>query len=279
MLKRWVKQLKMIGYPFIYNGVPSEVFEMSIVFINNNNTEINSGSGVEMQTDSVFRNPEVLFMGARQAPVLEFPIEFVCEKPMDIYTYHEVKDWLFGGLEFKPLQICIDNLKTYYFNCKITAQKDYIYGDGYRGFSGNVVCDAPWAWEFPISKTFNSSDMPNEYNTIKIFNLSADKEDVKPIVRFTLAQNSYSFSMRNQSYENYLFEFTNLLSGEEIEVDNKSGIISSSTGLRRLKNLTKGKNSGFFKLKRGLNTLSCTGKIEKLEIIYQNAIRLGGGFY
>lgn len=266
----------MIGYPFIYSGVPSEIFGMSIVFINNNNTEVNSGSGVELKIDNVFRNPEVLFMGAIQSPVLQFPIEFVCDQAMDVYKLHEVKDWLFGNLNYKPLQICVDTLKTYYFNCKLIAEKDYIYGDGYTGFSCTAMCDAPWAWEFPIKKEFDLS--ASNFNTVKVFNVSGDKEDIKPIVRFKLLPNEYYFSIKNKSNNNLLFEFADLQSEEEIEVNNKTGIITSSTGLRRLKNLTKGINSGFLKLKKGQNILECTGKVH-LEIIYQNAIRLGGGFY
>ena len=267
----------MIGYPFIYNGVASELFDMSIVYINNNHTEIESGSGVEMQTDTVFRNPEVLFMGAKQSPALEFSIEFVCEKPMDVYKYHEIKDWLFGGLQFKPLQICIDNFKTFYFNCKLKADKDYVYGDGYRGFNCTAICDAPWAWEFPTHKKYQLTE--SSTNTIRIYNISADKEDIKPIVKFTLAPNEYNFSITNTSYNNLLFKFSNLSYEESITIDNKTGNITSSTGLRRLGKLTKGTNSGFLKLKKGMNTLVCEGKVSKLEIIYQNAIRLGGGFY
>ena len=239
----------LIGIPFIYDDVASEIFEMSIVNINNNYNETVSGSTVEFQTDQTSRNPKKFYLGASQTPNLEFPLEIVSNTPMDIYKFHEVKDWLFGNIDgYKPLHICVDSLKPYYFNCHLVPDTDYTYSDGMRGFKCTVKCDAPWAWEHYITKSYSFTE--NMTNTIKIYNISADKEDTKPIVKFTLVPNQLSFSITNVSYNNLLFEFTNLQSEETLTIDSEKKIITSSTGLRRLGNMSKGNGKDFLRLKR-----------------------------
>ena len=67
------------GYPFIYNKIPSELYNASIVFISENYTNRPSGSGVEMITESIRRNPQVLYLDGMQSPPLEFNVEIVAE--------------------------------------------------------------------------------------------------------------------------------------------------------------------------------------------------------
>lgn len=69
----------------------------------------------------------------------------------------------------------------------------------------------------------------------------------------------------------------NLSSNELITVDNQNEIITSSTGLNRFKNLSKGENQGYFSLAHGINKLECHGLLDYLKITYQFAVRLGGG--
>lgn len=58
-------------------------------------------------------------------------------------------------------------------------------------------------------------------------------------------------------------------------LDNLYGFISSDTGLRRVANF----NKVFLKMDKGMNDLVISTNISKLKIKYQNAKRIGGGYY
>ena len=269
--------LDVIGIPFVFNGIASEKYKMSIVNINNDYNETVTGSGVEFTTDTLARSAKVLFINATQSPVLEFPLEFVCNNPMDRYTFNQVKDWLFGGNKgFQELRICLRSMKSYYFNCQLKPDNNYQYVDGFRGFKCTVVCDAPWAWEYIRTKKYVLTT--SDTNTIKFRNESADKNDMLPIIEFTLADGVSNFSITNTSLNNYLFEMTSLSPLETITADSEKKTIVSSTGLYRIGKMTKSSNKGFIRLKQGVNVLTCVGKVI-LTIKYQNAVRLDGGLY
>lgn len=260
----------MTGYPFIWRGKASENFNISILTINDDGWSKIAGGDHETITDEINRNPELLFLGAKQTPTLSFPIEFVCEYSMDTQTLIRVKDWLFGSLDYQKLQICIDGLEKYYFNCILKPKEDYIFADGFRGFSATVECNSPFAWEDMQVKRYSQPE--SGYGKQIFYNLSADSEMLKPIIKFTSLGGD--FKIINKSL-NISFEWTGLQDGETIFCDCKTGIITSSTGLSRFNIF----NKQFLKLQKGVNQLEFWGKAKMIEIKYKNAIRLGGGFY
>lgn len=259
------------GAEFIYNRIPSELYGVSIVFLNESYTNRPSGSGVEIITDAIKRNAEVVQVGSQQAPPLEFGIEVVFDEAVDIFVLTQVKDWLGGEVKFRELQICVDNFNTFYFNCYIVLKEDLIYGDGYRGVSATVKCDSPWAWEFETEEPFTLDSTKN--NTIYFNNLSADTELLKPILEFTMVR-AGDFSITNVE-TGLTTEFTGLLSGETIKIDNKLGFIESSLGLKRIGNF----NKIFLKLIKGTNELLCSPNVTSMKLTFKNAKRIGGGFY
>lgn len=259
------------GYPFIYNKIPSEIYNVSLVFLDESYTNRPSGSGIDMITDSIRRNARVLYLDAKQAPPLEFGIEVVFEEPVDIFEFTQVKDWLGGEISFKELQICAENFNTYYFNCYIRLEEDLIYNGGYRGVKATVVCDAPWAWEFEDEISYEL--YPDRPTYIHFNNLSADTEMLKPVIEFTMARNG-DFSITNES-TGKVTEFKNLIDGETVTLDNLYGFISSDTGLSRVKNF----NKVFLKLIKDVNKLKCSPNASNLTIRFQNAKRIGGSYY
>lgn len=259
------------GYPFIWNGTPSELYGVSLVFLNENYTNRPSGSGVEIDADEVMRNPKVLYLSGRQAPQLEFGIEVVFDDPVDIFVLTQVKDWLGGEVSFKHLQICAEYFNSFYFNCYIELNEDLIYNGGYRGVSATVHCDSPWAWEF--EKMDKYAIDPSKETTIIFNNLSADSEMLRPILTFR-TQNSGNFSITNKT-TNKTTTFTGLNANETVSIDNLYGFIESDTGLLRVSNF----NKVFFQLAKGLNELVIAPNCNYLIIQYQNAKRIGGGYY
>lgn len=259
------------GYPFIYNGKPSEMFDVSLVFLEENYNQRPSGSGIEIVTDSVQRNPQLLYLYGKQSPPLEFGIEIVFENPVDIFVLTEVKDWLGGEISFKQLQICAEYFNSFYFNCYITLDEDLIYNGGYRGIRATVHCDAPWAWEFDNEKRYSLN--PLKENIIIFNNLSADSEMLRPEITFRMTQNS-DFKLLNKTTGKATI-FTDLNAEEVVKLDNLYGFIESSSGLLRVANF----NKVFFKLKKGVNELIVGPNVDLLVIKYKNAKRIGGGYY
>lgn len=260
------------GYPFIYNGVPSETYDCSLAFIDENYNKRPSGSGIEITTDTIQRNARAVFLNAKQTPPLEFGIEIIFEKPVDIFVFTQIKDWLGGEISFKQLQICAEYFDTFYYNCYLELKEDYIYNGGYRGLSATVHCDAPWAWEFEDERSYELK--PNIDNHIFFNNLSADTEMLRPIIEFTMID-SGDFSITNLTNQNRVTKFSNLTQGETITMDNLYGFIDSSLGIRRVSNF----NKVFLKMPKGMNELICNGNCNKLKIKFQNAKRIGGGYY
>jgi hypothetical protein len=260
------------GYDFIYNKTPSELYDVSLVFLEESYTNRPSGSGIEIETDFVQRNAEMFILRTRQSPVLQFGIEIVFDEPVDIFVLTQVKDWLNGSPGYNELQICVDNFNTFYFNCYLQLNEDLVYAGGYRGVSATVICDSPWAWEFENEMSFILN--PDIDNTIYFNNLSADSELLRPIVEFTMVR-SGDFSITNTE-TGKVFQFSNLMADETITIDNKLAFINSSvSGQNRVPNF----NKVFLKLIKGTNKLVCSQNVQNLKIRYKNAKRIGGAYY
>ena len=258
----------MQGISFVYDGVPSEEYNLGIVYIGNDGESYPSGSGVEITADSLLRSAQMLYLNGRQTPVLEFEFCVASETPFDGYTLSRVKQWLFGALSYRKLQICLEDLRHLYFNCTLSADGDYVFLGGYYGFNVKVTCDAPFAWEYP--RTFSGA-----LGDAVFYNTSADAEDLMPILRLHMAD-AGDFSIVNHSYDDRALVFTGLSKGEEITVDNRKGMITSTEGRGRLAKF----NKCFLRLRPGVNRLTITAPAgTTYEIEYTNAVRMGGGLY
>jgi len=262
----------MIGIPFILDGVASEVYDASIVSINNNSVyKQESGSGNEFVTDTNPRSAELLLLGASQFPVLSFEIDVICDDAVDIFKFVTIKDWLFGSNQYRNLQLCIDDFDNFHFECQIQADSDYIFMDGYRGVHCKVVCNSSFAWTSLKTKTYSSVSI---HDTNVFDNLSADNNGIMPIVEFKITKGE-DFKIVNKSLNNLSFEWSDLQNNEIITCDCKNAIITSSTGLTRVNNF----NKTFLKFKKGRNQLEFWGNVDYIKFKYRNAVRLGGGMY
>ena len=260
--------MSFLGNYFVYNGISSKDFGLILVSINTSLNEVTSGSGIEIKSESVMKNPKKIFLGARENTVLEFPIEIVSKEPIDLPTFLRIKNWLFGNPTYHKLQIEDEWYSDFYFNCILKANEDIKFGGQYFGIRCNVECDSPYANIY----NFDSSAI----NYFEFDNLSAEIYGLRPIIEIKLSDAGNSFNIKNLS-TNREFKMTNLSPNEVITVDNQNEIITSSTKLNRFKNLSKGENQGYFSLVHGINKLECLGLLDYLKITYQFAVRLGGG--
>lgn len=266
--------MSFLGNYFTYNGVSSKDFNLILVSINDNTNEVPSGSGIEIKSASVMKNSRKLFLGAVENQVLEIPIEIVSREPIDLLTFLRIKQWLFGNPGYHKLQIEDEWYSDFYFNCIIKPSEDIKFNGEYFGLRCNAECDSPYAYTFPQTKTytFDSSII----NYFEFDNFSSQIHGLRPVIEFKMSKSGKEFSIKNLA-TNREFKMTGLSPNEVITVDNQNEIITSSTGLKRFKNLSKDKNQGYFSLAHGLNKLECRGFIKYLKITYQFAVRLGGG--
>ena len=301
----------VIGYPFIYNGIASELYDASLVFLDENYTNRPSGSEKDVVTDSIIRNAQKIWLDTTQEEVLKFGIEIVFDTPGDIHKLTTLKKWLAGSSGYAPLQICAEGFESYYYNCIIHLDKDLIYNGGYCGVSATVECDAPWAWQIENTKMYNLN--VGKTNTIYFNNESDDIEMLKPILTFHMATagtfslnckefdiNHFDITNINQTgltkeeairycrihnisiknitpsvYYDKTTVFSNIASDDIVQCDNQWGKITA--------NLTTGIvqkfNKVFLKLPKGKCTLTVTGNADKMYLSYKNAKRMGGGYY
>jgi hypothetical protein len=229
-----------------------------------------------MQTDIVNNSLETYLLNETHGQVLEFPVE-IYGSSMDVFKQIEIKNWLYGKPGYHKLQICIDHHNTFYYNCKLIATTDIVFGAP-NGFRFNVVCDSPGAWEFPKTVTYKFPT--HSYYNFLFNNISGDSDYMRPIIEFKTMTNTYNFSLKNNSDIDSTgnartFSFTNIQGNEIITVDNKNKIMTSSSGLYRLDNF----NKKFFRLKRGVNEITAIGSCEYMKITYQNFRRLGAAIY
>lgn len=293
-----------MGSKFIFDGIPSENYGVSIVFLDTDYTNRPSGSGKTFITENIKRNAKQIYLDATQDKPLEFDIDIVFDNPVDIFDLTQVKDWLSGPLEFKKLQICAENFENFYYNCWIELGDDLIYNGGYRGVTAKIHCDAPWAWQF--ERTDNYDCVSGSKKIIPFNNLSADSETLRPKISFTNSVGGGYFCLEDVMYDfsgNIIHDRTTIFgsttkisykqeNGETVEYnpqtntsplqvdetitfDSLSGIIESSSGVNRVSNF----NKVFVKIPKGGQKFIMTGNATNMKLIYTNAKRIGGGYY
>ena len=103
-----------MGYPFIFNGVQSELRNVSLVFIDNSYTNRPSGCDKSLVTASIRRKPTKQYLDTEYDNVLQFDIEIVYDQAVDIYELTDLKNWLTAPVGYEQLQICADNFDRFY---------------------------------------------------------------------------------------------------------------------------------------------------------------------
>ena len=113
----------LMGYPFIFNGVSSEMFDVSLVFIDNSYTNRTSGGDKQLITANIRRNPDKQYLDTEYSDPLEFDVEIVFEEAVDIYRLTDLKNWLSSPVGYEELQICAENFDRFYYNCVIHIRR------------------------------------------------------------------------------------------------------------------------------------------------------------
>ena len=240
------------------------------------------------------------------------------DKAVDIYRLTDLKNWLSSPVGYEELQICAENFDRFYYNCVIHLKEDLIYADGYRGVSATVECDAPYAYEFETVLKYSLNPDVSKSDTFVFSNYSDDFELMSPKLQFHMAEDgNFSINVKHYSENKYMINYENniilnnvsynkcivycrmnqipvsaiekaldydvttnfshLNKNDIVYLDNKNYIIILNEDPSS--DIFSKFNKKFFKLPRGMNTITVYGKADYMYMAYQNAKRLGGSYY
>ena len=254
------------GKSFIFDGIPSETYGLFVANFEQSVVESPGGGDVDIYKTSIYRRPVPFTYGTSQRPVLEFPLTFASENFIDAGDRSRIQSWLFGQSSYKKLQITQCDLDTAYFNCFLTSPSVKYVGNMAVAWDCKVVCDAPWAWEYPKTVSLGTS------GTYSYYNKSANSDYTYPLLVFTISNVGDSFQIINLDDGNRTFLFDNLLANEVITVDNDRKIITSSLPGYKISKF----NLKWLRLKKGMNRLVLSGAINSAYMTVQNAVKVGG---
>jgi len=252
---------------FIFDGVPSETFNVHITNLGDGGDAYTTGSNsVDIVTQSIFNRAVPYFYGASQVSGLSFPCAITSPDEIVADESRFISNWLFGQMTYKKLQIVQDDMLGSYFNCFLNNPQTLRIGNKIHGYQFEVVCDAPWAWAFEktLTKTYTDAWVSDE---MAFINTSDNNDYVYPELVITHGSLSGDITIMNATDDHREFILTGLTSGEVITMDNDRGIISSSEGLLRMDNF----NKNWFRLLPGYNSLHFYGRITSVDITYAPA--------
>lgn len=254
------------GKSFIFDGIPSETYDLRIFDFNPSNPGSSTGGGnVSIIEEWLYRRSKPYFYGRYYQTSLEFDLVVGSYNYIDGETRNAIQLWLLGKNEYLPFRIVQDDISGIVFNAILT-QGDPIYiGNLNYALTIHVKCDGPWAIYYPpvITKTYSSG---SALETFDYINSSVYNGYNRPTISFTMSgsivDSSGSFVIINNTDNGRRFGFTDLAANETITVDNDKGIITSSGSSLRMANF----NKNFLRLLQGVNSLTISGSITNLTI-------------
>lgn len=252
---------------FLYDSIISSDYGLTITSMESNT---NDGAAVELYTQQIYRRPKAYLYGVQQTPALSIPVRINVQDNISANEASKIAGWLFGRMNYKKLQILQPDMQYVYYNCILPKYEIERYGNLIRGFYSTIVCDSPFAWEFPTTKTFT---YPSGYlinDTLKINNDSANDDYMYPTITFTMNSFGGNLSIINTSDSNREFLFSGLSANEVITIDNDIQTITSSTGNNRLSYF----NYKWMRLSPRMNTLTLSGNISSISFTYQLARKI-----
>lgn len=206
---------------------------------------------------------------------LEFSMEIIADEeiPLTVSNRRAAEKWLFHRDGFKKLYIDMDDdcdaemyetidgevIRTY-LNCIFVNPEKIESDNGIIGFKVDVICDAPNAWQDPITKTFTpTSGQP--------FTLTIDSdlyEYVYPKVSISMGSGGGDLQIVNHSdSDSRITSFSNLIMSATFVMDGKTNYITGG-------NYVLFQNRNFVRLLDGDNRITVTGDVESITFEWQN---------
>lgn len=252
---------------FVYDNINSYEYDLTISSLDSSGVEKYPGANVQIQTEKIYRNSKPYLFGVEETPVLTIPVTITVPWELDSTQSSFISRWLFGKKNYKVLKILQPDMMYVYFNAIFTDPEIIKIGNTIRGYSGNIVCDSPFAWEYTsIDDHVYGLDNYIIDEIITINNLSDSSEYYYPDIEFKINQFVGGIDLVNLSdNENRVFAMSNLSPNEVIRIGGYSKIVTSSVRTNSLSKIDGGYN--WFRYIPGKNLVKITGNINYIRFI------------
>lgn len=264
------------GDYFIFDGIPCTEYGLRLYEVNG----VSSGNGsfpspAEISEDRISGRYKPLFYGIMQNEPLTFKMVFGADKSFvktngffDAWDREAISAWLSPVDGYKWLEIEQADMEQVRYRCLIEDLQMVEIGNLPIAFSCTVRCDSPFAYQYPVTYSYNCSGSTN----IILRNLGSYRGGYQPKIKITL-NGSNTIRIINHSDNDRVFALSDLPQDYflEIEVDNENGVITNNMDL----NLYPYFNFEFFKLVCGDNLLEVVGNC-MLEIQCEFPVNVGG---
>lgn len=251
---------------FIYDGIISSEYGLRIT---SDDSETVGSTRSEIISQNIYRRPKSFLLGVSNNEPLEMFVKLLVPDQLSALEDSVISRWLFGRMSYKKLQILQPDMQYLYYNCIFVEKQPIRYGNILRGYYANIVCDSPYAWEYPRTISYNYGTSTYDINENIVINNTSDNDDyIYPSMIFKTNTLGGYISILNASDSNREFRFDNLGANETITINNDLQIISSSTGQNRLPNFT---NYNWMRYVREKNILTIRGNIESISFTHQFA--------
>ena len=256
---------------FVFNGKPSEAYNLYIMDFDSKSgvSSVVNGANIDVSQEFSARGSTSFLQAVTQHEPLEFTLKMASPKKMDRAEMDSISRWLFGHLQPKKLEIIQDDMRGIYYNCFLTNPENLYIDDSGYGFTCDVLCESPFAYEREKQQVFNTGG--SKKNVI-FNNTSSDNDYMRPKIFFKCTKQGGSVKITNHTDGGSVVEIKDLDMGEGITMDSKTNIITSTSGKRRLGNT----NYTFLKFLPEMNKLTIEGDLDSLTVIYQNMRKIGG---
>jgi len=284
--------LQIGGYKFNFNGIDSDTYKASIVFIEGTPTKRTSGGNKTVTSYHPQRSARQRLLNVTYEEVLSFMIEIVFDDPVGIDELLKIKTWLSAPMGYKKLYIYTPDSASskYYWNGYFTLTNDLVYNGGFRGLSCTFTCDAPWGWGDSITTSISTGT--HEFN-----NVSDDAEPVKPILSFKQTSDIAYLTLEDTT-SSRVFIYSNVKSTMSYTCSNGTVVAfptyySYNSGTTNIsincENAVITSNKGIsiahfvnpiFKITQGVTNIKVTAQnVSNITLTYMPAKRIGGDYY
>lgn len=263
------------GRSFIYNGVPSELYNLYIGGIDADAVNQSmASSSMEILEQAIYRKPTPYLYGMTPSPKLEFAFSAYSEDEITADSFELIAKWLFSERSYKPFQIDQPDMQDVVFYAILQDPQIDRVGNLIHGFSATVLCNSPFAFKFPKITTYTYSASVVDVTEV-YFNESDDTGDYlyPSSLIITMNNEGGNVSITNLDDNNRVVSFTTLLADEVLTISPLYQTLSSSTGLYRLSN----SNKKFLRLAPGRNRLRIQGNVASIAMTNQLIVKKLGG--
>lgn len=255
------------GCSFVYKDLPSELFDVVIMNFDSGQVDSNSIINAEIDGEYIKRSPIALYYSTNFNTSIEFNMTIGRNTPMTNADIGAITSWLIGSQGYMPFKVVQDDMSDTILYTIFTDAIIHYFGNLPYSMTLHGVCNSPFAFTEPRTLSLQGTAVGSSYLNIKFYNRSINSDYMYPDIKFKINDSGNSFEITNFSDSNEynrVFSFTDLLSQEEITVDNKNKIITSSFGNSRLGNFSK----NWLRLLPGENDISISGEFSELLFTY-----------